>query len=333
MPLLLSMSEARQVLPKLLGALVDESFLPNMAAAEATYIQPLTGPGLLADLQAKYNAGNLSPEQGKLVSFIQLYALAQGLLDELIAHHVLLTAEGVRTADTGNMPKAVGWEYKRLEVYLQERALAGKEALLQELWVQKPALWTASDAYRQYQRLLIRGGVEFGCFYYLHHPARNYQAMSALMADAQERYLEEQLGLQLLQYFLHQEVAVATETEALRLLKKALAFYTVMLSCQHLQVRMSDGGFTVISFMGGDKDGEDAGRSSADAETIRRVEKRCESEGLIYLGKAKTELTAVRKAITGTNSFTTAFDAGPLFRRLDPLPGTMGNERRKIFRF
>lgn len=237
--------------------------------------------------------------------------------------------------DMANMPKAVGWEYKELKAYLRDRQLSGTETLLQYLWANRADLapWRESEPFARYQALLIRGGADFSALYTLHQPARTYHLLTSHIDDVQERYLEEQIGWDLLEYFLKKDALDEDEKEPVRLLKKALAFYTIAAACVHKQVRLGDNGFTVLSADGGDRDGESAGQTAATSETIRRLEKQCEQEGKIYLGKAKTELTVLRKRITETNDFTNAFDAGPLQKRICPQQLTYGNERRKIFRF
>jgi hypothetical protein len=334
MALIKTIEEAKEVLPKLLSSLEDDSFLPNIDATEEKYITPLIGDALYSDLQTKYDAVTLSADETLLVKHIRLVSLSYGFLDELIASHVVIGSDGVRTMDTTNMPKAVGWEYRELKTYLQDRAFDGTEILLKFLWKKKASfpIWTGSNEYAKFQGMLIRTGTDFNEQYGLYQPMRTFVALRAVVADAQDFYLLSGLGEDLLNYFLQIEDPGKEEKAIIKQLKKALANFTIKHAGDKYAVRFSENGFTIVNELG-NKDSDDQTRTAVSGDLLEKKLKACDRDGKDFMAMAKKLLAKWRTSGSSSEAFNTAFDAGPLKSYVDPKEKKSGNERRKIFRF
>lgn len=336
MALIKTIVEIKEVLPKLVSNLNSASLLPNFNAVEEKYLAPLIGDALYTDLQTKYDAVTLTADELILVKHIRLVIASYAFLDETAATHVFLTDQGVRVNSTGNMQKAVGWEYKELKKYLQDRALDGTEVLLKYMWKKKAdlPLWTASTAYKQFEGLLIRTGTDFDDHYRLYQPMRTFYLIKHICKDAQKFYLISGLGASLVTYFLENEAPDEKETEILEEIKKALAFFTIKHTGDHYTVQFSENGFTIVNeAMGGDRESDASGRSAASVQLLDKKFKACDREGKNFILRAKRLLVEYRKSGTSAIEFNVAFDASKLYSYLDPKCKTSGNERRKIFRF
>lgn len=336
MALIKTIAEVGAVLPKLTTELNNDSLLPNFAAAEEKYLLPIIGAALYADLQTKYTNNNLSVDEQVLLKHIQLLVASYGFLDELASTHVFITDAGVRTTSTDNLPKAVGWEFKELKSFLRDRTVDATEVLLNYLWRNKGALnnWTSSNEYKSFSGLLIKSGTDFSDQYKLHQPMRNFYALKNLMRDQQDSYIVSGIGSALTKYFIDKAAPSETEKEILQQLKKALAYFTIKHTVDHYAVTYSDAGFTIVSEYGGDRETVDSGRAAASANGIDRLRKACDRDGKNFIAHAKKLLVDLRKTISATNEFTTAFDAGPLKKKIDACEYTSGNEKRKgVFRF
>lgn len=334
MALIKTISEIKAVLPKLVSNLNSSDQLPNFDAAEMKYLVPLIGMAQYNDLQTKYDGNTLSVIETALLKNAQFLVTVNAFRDEMIINQVMWTDQGLRTVTTADMGKPVGWEFKKLEDFFIGRSADAEEVLLTYLWSAKASfpLWTASQEYVRFTSLFIRTGADFKQQYAtLHQPMRTYYALQPVLAEVQEKYLEEAIGRELTAYL----VAVATPTQGesfcIKLLKKAVAYFGIKEACLKLPVRLSDAGFTVASMMS-DRDSVDAaGRESASAALIEGVKNNCEEEGQNFLSKARYELYKLRQSGLSPSGFNTAYDAGTLTGYVPPGSRTRGNEDRHFF--
>jgi hypothetical protein len=335
MALLQTLSEIKAILPKLVSNLNDESLLPNFDAAEVKYLVPITGYELYNDLVTKYSGNTLSNEEKMGLKHMQLLVGANAFRDDMIVNQVMWTDQGLRTITTQEMGKPVGWEFKKLEDYFNNKALDAEEILLTYLWANKASYpkWTASDEYKEFTTLLIKTGTEFSKVYKLYQPMRTYYALQTVARDVQDEYLAAGIGADLLNYLRDMVNSTSSERDCLWLLKKSLAFLTIKRASQLYNVRFSEAGFTTVTAMRpGDQENSDtAGRSGADMRTVEEMMRANEMEGQNYLSKARYELYKYRKSSTSGNDFNTAFDKGPLVDYVEPGERGSGNDTRKIF--
>lgn len=334
MALIKTKNELKQLFPKLVSNLSDDTLLPNFATAEIKWLVPLIGMDLYNDIQTKYNDSSLNAGQQTLLKHMQLLVAATTLRDELIINQVMLTDQGWRTFSTQEAGKLVGWEFKELRDFLIDKSCDAEEVLLTYLWANKAdyALWTASEEYKQFASLLIRTGTDFKKQYkQLHQPMRTYYALQSVAADVQETYLYAGVGENLLIYLRDAAAPTETETKCIGLLKKAMAYFTIKRACSQLPVQIGDGGLTVSSQYGDKEDSDTAGREGAAASLIAKLENDCDKEGQNFLSKARLALYQYRSGAECTADFKTAYDKGPLTGYVLPSDKTSGNEDRNFF--
>jgi hypothetical protein len=335
MALITTLPEIKEVLPKLVSNLNSDSLMPNFVAVEQKYLLPLIGVALYNDLQAKYNANTLSVDELALVKHIRLVTASYGLYDEQAASHVFFTDEGIRVANTGDMVKAVGWEYKELRRYLYDRALDGTEVLLNYLYSRKAdyPLWTASTAYGQFQSLLMRTGSEFSEQYTLYQPNRTFFSMKGVVEDAQEDYLVSAIGRSLVNYYLALDAPAGDDIMIVKRLKKSLAFYSIARACEHKPVRFSENGFTLVA-TAEDTETADMGRSPSAMQVLFRMKMdACLRDGKTAMAKAKNMLIAWRSNAACSVEFQTAYDASPLKDLTGTITRNRNNDKHHHFRF
>jgi len=334
MALIKNIDEVREVLPQLVSNLNASSNLPDFDAVEEKHLVPLIGEALYEDLVSKYDDNSLSEDEEAVLKNVRRLIAAYAFLEDLATTHVFLTDVGVRVYSTGDMQKAAGWEYKELKKFLENKAFDATEVLLLYLWRHKAdlPLWTDSDAYESFEGLLIRTGTDFSEQYKLFQPMRTFYALKTLLRDQQDSYVLSAIGADLLNYFLQLEDPTADESKIIRQLKKGLAFFTIKHACDHYVVRFGDSGFTIVSEFGGDREGDDSGRAGASAHAIKRLKDACDKDGKNFISKAKTLAIELRKT-DAASEYITAFDNGPLYKKMNASAWTSGNERRKIFRF
>lgn len=338
MALIKTLNEVKAVLPKLVSNLSDVSLLPNFDTAEIKYLVPIVGINLYNDLVTKYKADILIDGQRVLLKHIQLLIAANAFRDEMIINQVMWTDQGLRTMTTQDQGKPVGWEFKELKSFFVDKSFDAEEVLLTYLWSNKGdyPLWTASDEYKQFTELLIRTGTEFKKEYKaLAQPMRTYYQLQPAVADAQEMYLESGIGRDLLVYLRDAAAPSSDEGECIRLLKKALAYFSIVQACKQMPLRISDGGLTTVAASRtGDQENEDtAGRSAASVAAIEKLEKDSEKEGQNFLSKARYQLYVYRNGGNSGTDFNTAFDKGPLVGYVKPGDRTSGNQDRTIYVF
>jgi hypothetical protein len=337
MSLIKTIAEVKEVLPKLVSNLNSDSLLPNFDTVEEKYLVPIIGTDLYESLQAKYDAAAVTPLSAtdlQLLKHIRLVIAAYGLSDEQAASHVFFTDDGIRVNSSGDMAKAVGWEYKELARYLQDRALDGTEVLLKYLWRNKAdiPLWVGSAEYKQYEGLLIRSALEFNDYFPLYQPMRTFFRVRGIMKNQQKNYLFSGFGEDLVNYFIKNNAPTDAEADIILALKEALANFTIKHACEKFAVRFGETGFTVLS-QNADPESSDAGRMAAGMLGVKEYKETCDRDGKESIRVAKKLCVALYVTTGAPAEFITAFAKGPLMNYVDPKDKTSGNEKRKSFRF
>jgi hypothetical protein len=329
MALIKTIQEIKAVLPRLVSNLSDTSLLPNFDRAEEKYLVPITGRALYNDIKTKYNAATLTSDEQALLKAMQLIVSAYALHDELAFTHVKVTDTGVRRNNTAAQPAAFQWEYEKLKTSLEETAVDGVEVLLSMLVAQAPATWTASDEYKEFKKLLIKTGLEFDTIEKLQQPLRTFWLMKTAVQDAQQNYISNSIGPDLLDYLRDKTAPTDEEKSILRLLKKALANYTIKHAIVKYSARFDTNGFSVVR---GDTAGEGEGKRF-DATMIDIKMKEHDANGGSYLAKALYECYEWYNNASASPEYKAAYVAGPLESYAAPEDRQTGNATRKIFRF
>jgi hypothetical protein len=336
MALIKTVNELQAVFPKLVSNLNEDSQLPNFDIAEIKYLVPIVGIALYNDIVTKYSADpqTLSPEEQTLVKYMQALIAATTFRDEMIINQVILTDQGWKTLQTPELGKLVGWEFKKLEAFFLDKAADAEEVLLTYLWANKASygLWTDSEEYTKFVSLLIRTGTDFQTQYRsVYQPMRTYYQLQPVVADQQENYLAGGIGADLLKYLRDVAAPTDTEKDIVKLLKKALAYFTIKHACMQLPIQISAAGLSVGSMISDQENGETAGRQSADAGMIEKLQEDCDREGQNFLSRARNALYKYRIGNASGIAFNAAYDAGKMTGYVPPENKTSGNEDRKFF--
>jgi hypothetical protein len=325
--------EVKQLLPRLLAKMNNNAFLPNFDRAEQKYLVPLTGADLYQQYVDLYNANNATGFHIQVLKNMQLLVATHAFLDELGTNTATITDAGIQSQQTANSPRVYGWEFKEFKSALQDAAADSVDLLLQALWLNKAGLpaWTACNAFKQFNALLIKTAAAFDQCHRLFQPQRTFYAIKSVIQDCQEQMILQTIGDGLVTYFLQTSDLDDKETKCLGYLQKSLAFYSIKRACEHYAVRMSDNGFTVVS--SGDAENSDtAGRSGTRDGFLQMKMAACERDGKGYLSKAKKELAALYASADARDGFKTAYGAGPL-ADYDPAKiRDLGNANRRTFR-
>lgn len=331
MALIKTIAEIKEVLPKMVSNLSNNTLLPNFTHTEGKYIVPLIGQDLYDTLVTNYNAETLDADETDLVKKLRVIIASYAYYDDFGLYILTFTDGGAQKIKQGGAEPIRGWEAMESKRSLLNKAYDGIEVLLNYLFEKKELFpeWVNSEQYARIAKLLLRTGSEFNDNYTLFQPQRTFFILKSVMADVQERFLEESIGKSLLAYLRDLDEPEDEEAEALRLLKKSLAFYSVMKACRHFSVAFTENGFTII----GEKNSnpiEQQANQVSDRELLQMKINECEVDGGSYLEKARDELVKYYNDGAGAG-FKLVFEEGPLMKYIQHSDRTSGNENRKIY--
>lgn len=331
MPLTKTIAHVKVALPKLVANQSD--LLPDFFNAEYKHIVPLIGQTFYDALVDAAEAETLDADETKVVQMIRKVVVGRAYFDEFGLYVVTFKNSGATQNVQGGTEPVRGWQANEAKSSLMKIANDATEVLLDFLFTNKDLFpeWTASTEYTKLASLLIRTGSEFTYNYTLYQPQRTFFIMKSVVADVQEMFLEEAIGRDLLVYLRDKGDPVDGEKEALRLLRKALAFYSVMKACEHFNVLFADYGFTIL----GEKSMNTIEQQQNQVTDLRLLEMKlraCDVDGGAFLEKARSYLVDYYSD-GAVNAFKTEFDKGPLVNFIKRDERTSGNESRKIFDF
>jgi hypothetical protein len=329
MALIKTIAEAKKYIT--LANFNADASLPDMDAAAMEHLIPFIGEALYNAVHTAYNADpqDLSALQNVILPKMQRVITLWAYHDNLPFLNAMITDRGITYTQTAEMPPVSRWSYLQLREAIRDGALVSMERLLEYLEAHSDdyADWENSDERKAYNKLLIRSGYEFSAIYSLYQPLRTYITLKGIMGMVEERYIEATIGKD----FLVELKADASDDgkEAISLLKRTVAYYTIWHAIQELPVRISDSGFTVLGTNGA-PDSQDQGRMADQGSLLSMKLAAAKREGDNYLTVAKNYLDA--KASTET--FATYFNSGYFTKPAEDVPpAILDNETRKIFRF
>lgn len=334
MPLITNLSELKEVLPKLYSTVSNTATLPNMDRSENRYIVPIIGNTLYQALLAAYAGNSLTATQLQLVKKIRLAAAAYATLDEIGLFVLTLQDSGARKIQQGGTEPVRAWEIQEMKNTLANMATDGMEQLLNYLFANKADFptWTASENFTRLNQLLIKTGTDLNDQYTLFQPQRCFFIMRNIISDVQLLYIEKTIGKDLLIYLRDKEAPSDEEKNCISLLKKALAYYSVMKAAKNFSVSFSDNGFTIL----GEKttaSGDARYEQKSDMAMLQLKIEQLEGEGKSFLELAQYELVQWYKNAAAGVEYKAALEAGRLIGYVAPDDRTSGNENRKIYVF
>jgi hypothetical protein len=335
MALIKTIAEIKEVLPKLVASTSNMGLQPNFDRFGGKYVVPLIGQTLYDILETNYNADTLTTDELKLVKMLRLIIAPNGYNDELGMYNLSLGDTGPRKYAQGGTDRVYGWEMQLLQKSLVTAANDGVEITLNylfetaDLWPE----WTDSNEYKKIAELILRTGTEFNNDgYTIFQPQRSFFIMRGVMRDVQELFLEGAIGEDLLIYLRDADELTEDEAKCMKLLKKALAYLTVMQACKHFSVSFSDNGFTILGERSSNAIDNQANQPM-DLKLLELKIRECEKQGQDFLAKARAKLVELYNSEDPEADFVTAYEKGPLINYVNIADRTSGNETRKIFRF
>jgi len=270
------------------------SLRPTLRVVEENHIIPILGSELYKILNDAYTApadeSALTNDQKNLLDKCRQVIGPYLCYYYAPKSEVKLSDSGLTRLETANTKSA--WQYQGTnyrEAMLRE-AETGSEKLLEFLDDNKSAFpqWLNSYAFQDYKSLFIKSGKEFQQLFPSHTPYRNYHAMRPKMHDVEEITIKTAIGKNLYATLKQKDAAATTtanEKELIKLLKKAIACYTVATSIPFLAVRIDANGITVMNQAGASKD-DDAKRTAAGAALLNPIIDRCNTDGKTWLQNA-----------------------------------------------
>jgi hypothetical protein len=326
MALITKIDEVRKFLR--LNSLNNDRSLPDIEATEQKYIIPVLGNHLYDKLQALYVSNSQDENFMKLILLVRKPLAAYAYLDNIGLLHVSITDAGVRRFETGEMPAVYAWEFRELTKTLSNISMTGMEMLLDYLdenvilWPE----WNDSPTKKLRNKLVIKSGKEFSDNYPLFQPLRSYNALRSIIIEVQDNYIVPSIGEDFLNGLLT-EIELPHNLEIVRLLKKAVAHYTIKHAVEQLPVNITEQGLTVLT-SGNSNDVEYPAKNTPSDSLLEEKRRVADRDGSIYLRKVKAYLNENSNENQFPLYFNSKFYKKPGSGKFDK-----GNSSRKFYRF
>lgn len=236
MPVITTHQQLKQYVKATFTANTDA--LPDIVAAENTFIVPIIGSALLAEsIVAAQNT-----VKANLCNLIRAAVAPLSYWLDLATIHIQIGSAGLGVNRSDNQDPVHRWEYEQLKESLAEKGSAALEAMMQYLYANKAALgWTIPDGYKS----IIKTGDEFKKYYFIHQPYRTFEMLRPLLNEVEDQYLVSSIGQETFDFLKDYSGENATVMAAVRLLKKAAVNYTINKAVDLLPIKITVNGFTV----------------------------------------------------------------------------------------
>lgn len=284
MALITTIAQVKEVLR--IASVDSDSSLPDIADAEYTHIIPKIGKELYNELHTAYRANTLSSIQAELLLKIQKPLAAFAYYDGLAMQHAMITDAGVRRTTTDNMPSAYRWEFDEVKQTLANKAEQGMEALLEWLEDNKASFptYTASEAYEQRSKYLVKSATDFSTQYRIKQKFRTYSALMSIMDDVEQLYINSLIGEEFFTELKTDAAPTDLEKEVIAALKKAICHFTIHHGFEKNTVHMTDQGPSIYDRYA-DRGGSERAQPTPDMMTFTM--QALMRDGQTYLKKAK----------------------------------------------
>jgi len=302
--------------------------LPDFTLAEQRFLVPLIGQEMY-DLVIELADAEV-PDDPDLLLQCQGLVAPLGYLLKLPTIQVQLTDAGLRTISSDTMQAAHRWEYNIVRDQLHDNGCYAIEALLIYLYTNAGdyAEWTNSDEYNDLSGLIFKTGTEFNKYYMLHQKHRIFWSLRPLIKEIEDQYMISAMGETFYSALKTAADPSAAEIESLRLIKSAVANYTIVRAIEKRSVTMTENGFSIL-LAAGNSDAVNSGDYPIESIDPRMdmLYKSCERTGDAYLVQLKQYLNAKASALVFADYFASELYEDPAVTALKPNP----NEKRKIF--
>lgn len=316
--------------------------LPDIYMTEFLHLIPIIGQDLYDKLNTDYTALSAggSDAYKKVFDAAQRMIAPLAYANELGTYQAMITSSGVKTTETTSMQSAHQWEFKQLKDDLLNKSAQGMEMLIISLYENQGSLpeWTASNQFKEYDEIAIRGALDFNKFYKLFDPYRTFHILRPIIMDVQEQYLVPIIGREMIKWMKGRTDALITvdnvSVNMLNTFKKAIVSFTIKHALVQQSVRIDASGFTVLA-SGPSDDNRNSGRADAGVFKYQTLYNEMEKQGQAWLRDLEDQM---RGAYSGdynndfSSDFNAAFELGPLLPANVTTPEIVTNNgNRKFF--
>lgn len=206
---------------------------------------------------------------------------------------------GILRADNETLKTPYGYQIAELrEAYLEDGELA-IERLLAYLEANKANFtsWADSEAYKNYNSLIIRSGAEFKQLFTMQRtPHRNYWSMRSKMQDIQFA-VKQSIGADKFDELLTGQAASGLDednTHLLLMIKKAISYITIAEAVPYLNCRMDANGITMLSSVVANSQKDNTNRMAANDKALSNLIISAKNDGDEWLSRAKKQITELK---------------------------------------
>jgi hypothetical protein len=260
------------------------SSLPDFGLAAERFLIPIIGQDLYDALADDME----DPSDPDLLYKCRAVIAPLAYLIKLPTIQTQLTDSGLRTISTENMQAAHRWEYNEVKENLADKGAWAIEALLKFLYANKGdySEWTDSEEYAELSDLIFLSGSDFTRYFTLHHPHRVFWSLRTLIKEVEDFYIISAIGKDFFKTLKETEAPEDEVKDAIILIKKAVAQYTIVKAIEKFSVKVSDRGFT-IKALGAYSEGTGYDDQVAPDPQLDLLYKSCERTGDAYLVQLK----------------------------------------------
>lgn len=218
----------------------DDSRIADMNAAEERFLVPILGQELYETLLDEVDGFDASDYKELIKKCRRALAPLAYWLD-LPNIQSGITDRSAGTFTSQNMEPMHRWEYEALRKNLEEKGSYALDKLIEHLFANAEAYnWTSPAEYKT----IIKSGAEFKNYYPVYQPHRIFENLRPFVTHVEETIVRDLIGDDFFEELRDNTDPTEEETKALKLLKFAVANYTIHAAAAKLPVRISAEGFT-----------------------------------------------------------------------------------------
>lgn len=277
MSLVTTIAEAKAYLR--LPHVSENASLPNIGRVEKRFIVPILGQALFNTLSG------FTPNAG-LLALVKAAIVPLAYYNDLAWSHAAITDAGVRVQQSENMPTASRWSYMELKEALHNESMEALNDLWQYLYDNATVLsWTDPSI----SGVVFKTSTEFSKYFSICQPARVFNSLKPIIAEVEDHFLYPVAG----EAFVLALVALASPTaadkKALKLMRNAVAMFTINRACSKLPVQVGGNGLTVLLSA---PDQPTNGQVNAPQSQLQKLEQITENEAQRHLKQLTDYLQA-----------------------------------------
>ena len=266
----------------------------HLQKAQQTDLSRMFGSAFIAAMDARWNNGAPSPalsaQEATLIAMLQTAQANLGYVKALPFLTVTNTSSGLAQAETPVNKPLFKWQKLELQDGAIEAAFEATESAIVYLIANRDnsafALWKNSAAEAAQLAHFINTAQDFNTYYAIANSRRTFEAIKAVMRDAEEMYIKKTLGLNLYNEIKAQVAAQNVSANNLLLMgniKSVVANYTMAIAIYKGDFRFDENGARLVSTMSTGGSDTSQVKSIADANTKRDISTACKELGNSYL--------------------------------------------------